>query len=399
MNLKTLIRKLKTSPWLAPILVLIDLVIWLTDWISSLITPHRIKPKTLLILRLDVLGDYLLFRNYLRVIRESEPYHGYHITFCGNSAIQSLAETFDSELIDQFVWVDIYALSTQLKYRFQFVRELRRKGFEVVFCPTYSRVLVLDDFLAWATGAIKRIGCRTDYVNIKRWEATLGDRLYTHLIDTGSDLVFEMERNRRIIEGFLQKPIGVQPPSLDSSRSSSVNLPLRFIVLSLGAGQEFRIWPAERFAAVATYIQENYPAYTILITGAPNERKFTDDFLEKLVSKTGIIDLTGKLTIPQLVYVLKKASLLITNETGIVHIAASTQTPTLVISQGKSLIRWHPYPNTITHLIKHIYIPELEQERSRFDEIALTLNPESPYSITAVSTERVIMATDQILKL
>jgi ADP-heptose:LPS heptosyltransferase len=111
-----------------------------------------------------------------------------------------------------------------------------------------------------------------------------------------------------------------------------------------------------------------------------------------------ILNLTGKLTIPQLVYVLAKADLLIANETGTVHVAASTQTPTIVISQGKTLVRWHPYPDHLPQCIVHLYPCELEKNRYRFAELAPSLNPESPYSITEVNTDLVITTANQLLR-
>ena len=42
-------------------------------FINLLIRPNKkIKLKTLLIIRLDAIGDYVLFRNYLEIISKSE---------------------------------------------------------------------------------------------------------------------------------------------------------------------------------------------------------------------------------------------------------------------------------------------------------------------------------------
>ncbi|ADB41178.1 glycosyltransferase family 9 protein [Spirosoma linguale] len=388
--LKRFIRLLKTSPLLLPLLASIDLVLLLVDRLAVLTVRTRPAPLSLVVIRLDVMGDYLMFRNYLRQLKKSARYGNHSITLFGNIAVKSLAETFDSGLIDQFIWVDIYKLSTQPSYRFKVVRALRAQGFSVVFCPAYSRVLVLDDFIAWATGASERVGCRTDYVNIARWEAALGDRLYTRLIDSGPGIVFEMERDRRIVEGFIQEPVAVQPPLLDGHYARAVTVPDRYIVVSLGAGQEFRIWPADRFAKVARFIMMQYPAYKLVLTGAPSEKVYAESFLKHLPDASAIVDLTGLLSIPQLVYVLTKADLLIANETGIAHIAASTQTPSIVISQGKSLVRWHPYPAEYGEMITYLYPDYIEQRRADLSAIAPDFNPESPLSINEISVERVI---------
>ncbi|MBC3783787.1 glycosyltransferase family 9 protein [Spirosoma utsteinense] len=398
MDIKSLIRTLKTSPLLAPVLALIDLTLFVVDTLAILSAGRvQCRPKSLLIVRVDVLGDYLLFRNYLKSIRNSTRFQQYTITLCANFSIRTIAETFDSDIVDTFIWTDIYKLSTQLGYRFTFMRQLRKQGFDVVFCPTFSRVLVLDDFLARSTGASERVGCLTDFVNINRWEAWFGNRLYTRMIDSGPGIVFEMERNRRISEQFLGESVATSSLLLDRSKAKPVALPQPYIVLSLGAGQDFRIWPASRYGQVAQFIQLHYPAYHIVLTGAPNEQPYSDALLALLPDRSNLLDLTGKLSIAELIYVVSNASLLITNETGIVHIAASTQTPTIVASQGKSLVRWHPYPQRSSEHIHHLYPDFVEQHRGNLEQIAPQFNPESPFPIDVITIERVLDKVQTLL--
>lgn len=399
MELKTFIRALKTSPWLSPMLVLANLTLWLVDWLAILTTPHVPQPDKLLILRLDVLGDYLLFRGSLATIRKSDQFKHYHITYCGNQAVRAVAEVFDKALIDDYIWADIYALSTRPLYRFRFVRAMRRRGFSTVFCPTQSRVLVLDDFLSYATGAPQRIGAETDYVNQKRWEAWLGDRLYTRLLRTGTGLLFELERNRRLVESLLNQHVPLRSPYLDPTLSKPVAHPSPCIIISLGAGQDFKIWPASRFATVAAHLLETYPDQTIILTGTAAEQPLADAFRQAAPSTSRILDQTGKLALPELVYLLRQATLLIANETGTVHLAASTQTPAVVISQGKALLRWHPYPASLGLPIHFVYPPALEAQRAAFVAVAQQFNPESPLSIEDVTVAQVVEQADRLLAL
>jgi ADP-heptose:LPS heptosyltransferase len=199
-----------------------------------------------------------------------------------------------------------------------------------------------------------------------------------------------MERNRRINEGFLGELVAVQPLSLNEERAKPVALPHPYVVLSLGAGQDFRIWPAARFAQVTGYLLNHYADYRVILTGTHNEKTYSDAMLAHLPDHSRVIDKTGELSIAELIYVVSKAQLLITNETGIVHIAASTQTTTIVISQGKSLVRWHPYPADVSLVIHYLYPADVETHRSDLLSIADRFNPESPLSINDIPTERVI---------
>jgi ADP-heptose:LPS heptosyltransferase len=111
------------------------------------------------------------------------------------------------------------------------------------------------------------------------------------------------------------------------------------------------VWPANRFAAVAGYLQQHYPEFRIVLTGASGEELYAQALLHEMTDHTGVEDLTGRLSLLQLISLLSKATLLIANETGTVHLAAAVNTPTIVISQGKSLVRWHPYPADVSSVI------------------------------------------------
>ena len=399
MNLKAVIRFLKTSPLMVPVLALIDFMLWSVDrlavWSAG---PVRVQANTLVVLKFDVLGDYVVLRNYLRYLKGHPYYSEYMFTLCGNPAVKTLAETFDADLIDRFIWTDIYKLSTRPLYRFRFVRQLRQQGFAVAFCPTHSRVLVLDDFLALATAAPVRVGCAGDRINITNWEAAVGNRCYTRLLPSQPGIVFELERNQQTFSALLGQPVPVLPPVFPAHTIPPASSSGPYIVLSLGAGQPFRVWPASRFADLVRYLRNAHPDYRIMLTGAPGEEPFANDLLTQLDRLANVTDLTGKLTLLQLIGLLNEAALLVANETGTVHLAAALQTPTVVVSQGKSLVRWHPYPVTVNQSVRYVYPPELEAQRPNFAAIAERFNPESPLSIQDVTTQSVINEVRLLLR-
>ncbi len=89
MNLKQSIRLLKTSPWLRPILLGVDLVLWLVDTVAILTTRRQAPEKpTLVILKFDALGDYLMLRAYVRQLRAHPDYQAYAFCLVGNAAFR-----------------------------------------------------------------------------------------------------------------------------------------------------------------------------------------------------------------------------------------------------------------------------------------------------------------------
>jgi ADP-heptose:LPS heptosyltransferase len=398
MNLKAVIRFLKTSPLMVPVLALIDFILWSTDQLAVWSVGRvKVQPDTLVILKFDVLGDYVTLRNYLRYLKTHSHYGEYAFTLCGNAAFRTLAEAFDADLFTSFIWIDIYKLSTRPLYRFRFVRQLRKRGFAVAFCPTHSRVLVLDDFLAQATGAPTRIGCQGDRINLASWEALYGNRCYSRLLPSQPGIVFEPERNRQTLEAWLGYPVPVQPITVPTESLPAVAVGHPYVVLSLGAGQAFRVWPANRFAAVVSYLQQHYPDVGIVLTGAPGEEVYAQALWQQLTNLKGLDDMTGRLSLLQLISLLDKASLLIANETGTVHLAAAVNTPAIVVSQGKSLVRWHPYPAELTDVIHYVYPPDVEAHHPDLRSIADRFNPESPLSINDIAVDRVTAEIQSLL--
>ena len=77
------------------------------------------KTNTLLFLKIDSIGDYILVRNFIQYIFQSDKYGKYTITLCGNISWKTLAEQLDSKFIIRFIWIDYdrmqESLSTDLK--------------------------------------------------------------------------------------------------------------------------------------------------------------------------------------------------------------------------------------------------------------------------------------------
>ncbi|WP_334084306.1 hypothetical protein [Helicobacter typhlonius] len=67
-------------------------------------TKQARQNKSLVILRNDAIGDYLLFRDFLHILRQE--YSSYHITLIGNIVFKDFALCLDRAYIDKFIWID-----------------------------------------------------------------------------------------------------------------------------------------------------------------------------------------------------------------------------------------------------------------------------------------------------
>jgi len=98
-------------------------------------------------------------------------------------------------------------------------------------------------------------------------------------------------------------------------------------VLHPGAGDPRRHWPAERFAALGDRLARR--GYAVAVNGTPPERPIVDAVLGAM--REDARDLCGALSLPALVGVLDHASLLVSNDSGPMHVGLAVGTPTVGI--------------------------------------------------------------------
>ncbi|HNW74112.1 MAG TPA: hypothetical protein PKN44_10840, partial [Bacteroidales bacterium] len=101
------------------------------------------RPRSLLVLKPDAIGDYVLMRNFLRYLRNSERFKGYHVTWCGSSVQKSIIDHFDQSLFDDFVWIDKSRIYRDVMYYASMAVKLYQRH-EVVIHPVYSREFIFD---------------------------------------------------------------------------------------------------------------------------------------------------------------------------------------------------------------------------------------------------------------
>ena len=117
--------------------------------------------------------------------------------------------------------------------------------------------------------------------------------------------------------------------------------PPTMVGIQVGAGRLVKQWPAERFAGVAGRLASERHA-AIVLTGALEDREAADVLRARLPPSVRVIDLVGTLDLITLASVLARLSLLITSDTGPMHLAAAVGTPVVAIFGPSSPERWGP---------------------------------------------------------
>ena len=99
------------------------------------------------------------------------------------------------------------------------------------------------------------------------------------------------------------------------------------VALSPGSTVMAKQWFPERYATLADHLATD--GMDVLIVGSKSERATVDEVIGK--SKTKLIDLSGRTKIGQLAAVFEKCSVVVSNDTGPLHMAVSVDTPVVAV--------------------------------------------------------------------
>ena len=226
----------------------------------------------------------------------------------------------------------------RMAYDLSLARRLRAQRFDLVIDfhggPRSA-------WLAFATGARQRVGYS---VPGRGW-------MYTTRVPWTRALM--PPRHSVENQWELLKPLGIAPadrardavniaedPAAVGSvvaRLDAAGVPDRapIIVLHVSAGNPFRRWPADRFAALAAALAREDHTRRIIITSGPSEADAADRIAADAQQQAGhaaaAIVRCGEFDLAELGALVSRAALYIGGDSGPLHIASATRTPIVAL--------------------------------------------------------------------
>lgn len=113
----------------------------------------------------------------------------------------------------------------------------------------------------------------------------------------------------------------------------------RYLCMHPGARFRDKCWPPSRFAEVADTLADEF-GLQVVLTGAPNEADLTAEVAALMRHKA--IDAAGPISIGAMAALMAGGRLLISNDTGVSHIAAGLRLPSVVVFSKADMQRWAP---------------------------------------------------------
>lgn len=363
----------------------------LTESVEKTLYSKKVKGDNndILIVRLDGIGDYILFRNFIEELFKDNKEKG-KLVLCGNILWKDLAEKLDAPFIREFIWVDVPKLH-QASYRFAVYRKLQKAKCGTLLNPVYSRTAD-GDKLALHSGVRRVIGYNGDEVNISHERKIENDKRYSELVPSSQKNMFEFYRNKYFFEKVLGKELKIQKPSINSDSASSEEK--KHILIFPGAGQEYRKWPSVHFAQLCKSISEKYKL-SIIIGGSKSDSVSA----KEIISKAGVsvTDNTGKSDLVDSIELIKKAALVIANDTGLMHLSVALNSPTICITNGNNYKRFCPYPDELNATLKVVLPDEFENKISDKQVEEKLLGKESHLDMGLIKPKKVFKVVKEIL--
>lgn len=311
---------------------------------------RRRKPKQgLLILKIDAIGDLVLFRSVLDYYLDAFSVAKSEVTIVGHYSWRSLADTLLAGY--RVVTLDPRAYERRFWYRLKWSLWFANQNFKSATCDIYFRKPLIADSMLYYTGASRVVVCKPNPSEKTKRRFDYFAPLYTEIIDTGDGLTHETIRHYRFISGVLNRAIMPEPITLSWPFDQTPITKKNYIVINFGSSEPGRRWPFDRFITMAKRILER--GYYVVFLGGPQELVY-QPLLHEQLQHPCLIDYIGKTkTLGDVMDILKQAHAVLTTETGPGHFALALHVPTLMICGGGSYITFSPYPEEIRTKTMH----------------------------------------------
>ena len=342
--------------------------------------------KNILIIRTDRIGDVVLTTPAIKAVRNYFPEA--KITVLMSPVTLDLLQGVD--FIDEFMLDDRQGVNKGNKGFLKLVQQVRSKKFDLVINYHTKKRSNLCSYLA---GVPYRLGYKNDKYGF----------LLNHPVEDNRHLG-EVHEAQYCLD--LLREIGIESDNLDLEimvrqdseqwidnflELNSIQAGSPMVVIHPAASDPAKQWPKECFVELINRIAQRSDNIQFLVIGTEENRNLSEFIVNECRAKA--LEMAGLLSLSQLVSLLKRVDIMVSNDSGPVHVAAAVKTPVVSIftrnQPGINPQRWQPLG-----------------EKSRIvtvgfdDEISFKKAQEyDPQSMEAIPVNAVLEAVDALSKL
>ncbi|KPA12259.1 ADP-heptose--LPS heptosyltransferase [Candidatus Magnetomorum sp. HK-1] len=300
----------------------------------------------ILIVKTSAIGDVTHTLPALNAIRDYYP--DAHISWLVEEAAQDIINghpSIDLVLVSKRkYWIKEFQKGNRLsaiKEFFKFIRKLRQKKYDLII--DFQNLLKSSLFIAMAR-ANKKAGYGVGMAHSEYSYIVLNQRIPAVPMDYHA-----VYRELMLVEklGIPVKRISFDLPVFDSDRNAITELLIRegaksqspIIAINPMAKWDTKLWDNTKFSLVADHCVKS--GYQVIFTGSHDDNDGVIDIQKQM--KHHSINLCGKTTLKSLAALFERSKLLITTDTGPMHIAAALKRPVVAIFGSTAPWRTGPF--------------------------------------------------------
>jgi ADP-heptose:LPS heptosyltransferase len=302
--------------------------------------------RRVLAVRLDNVGDVIMTGPALRSFRQAIPQ--VEITLMASPAGAQAAQLLpwvDQVIVHRPIWQETRPSTTvRAGEDRELIERLAAEQFDAAFIFTsFSQTPHAAAYACYLAGIPVRVGESKEF----------GGRVLTHSPATRPDSIHQVERNLGLLELMgipihdsllgIKIPEEARAPAAALLQSVGVGANQPYLVLAPGASCAARRYHYVRYLEAAIQICAA-TGWKALLVGSERDRRHLKTGREDWpAAHDGMVDLLGRTSLAELAHIIFRARLLLTNNSGPLHLAEALAVPTTVLYSGTDLeSQWRP---------------------------------------------------------
>ncbi len=284
----------------------------------------------ILLIRLRMIGDVVFTTPAIRALRRRYP--DARISYLVEDAAAPVVQ--GNPHLDDVLVIPLTTGLGRIGDDWRIGADLRRRRFDLVIDfhggPRGS-------WLSWLTRAPQRIGYTVPRRSWMYTQAVARPRQLRprHSVENQWDLLAALgiDAPERTLDS-VEMPERADVRALVDARlqSNGIGPEAPVIVMHVSAGNPFRRWPIDRFAAVAARLVQDDPSRFVVLTSGPSEAGAADEAAREAQQQlpsalASRIARCGEFDLAELRALVGRAALYIGGDSGPLHIAGTTQAP------------------------------------------------------------------------
>lgn len=293
----------------------------------------------ILVINLMHIGDLLLVTPVLRVLRNN--HNDAHIALLADAKLADLVRL--NPCIDELIAWDKKGEHNRLGNYLQAVNDLRKKNFDIVINLHQNE---RASFAAAFSGGKKIVGYSTWGPHLFFDRVMKNRKAIKHQVDSHYDVLREHLEIEDCRDQGLEMLVdeGAEQRANDLWRIAFKDIGLKKIVgLNVGASWPTKRWRKEHYANLADRLLEL--GYGLAFFGGPMDVAMVKEVQDLMRQKAhpAVKTFTGKMTLMELACLLKKCDVLVTNDSGPMHVAVAMGVKVVTMFGPSPVPGFYPY--------------------------------------------------------